>query len=1079
LLLDQRQRWQRGERAFVETFLRQHPALAADTEAVLDLIFQEIALRERRGESAPLEEYLGRFPHLGEQLRHQFEVDRALLADLLASEDTAVGLGMPGDAALDSGVQLVAGYEILSVLGRGGMGVVYKARQTALKRVVALKMVLTGGHAGAKELARFRIEAEAAARLQHPNIVQIYEVGEHDGQPYFSMEYVDGGSLAQRLDGTPQPAGDAACLTETLARAVHAAHQRGVIHRDLKPGNVLLGPGGEPKVADFGLAKRLDESGGNTRTNDILGTPSYMSPEQAGGRSKEVTAAADTYALGAILYELLTGRPPFLGETPLDTVQQILSRDPVPPRQLQSRVPRDLETVCLKCLEKDPRKRYPTALDLAEELRRFREGEPVQARPAGPVVRVVKWARRRPAVAALVALAGVLVVAVLGGWALYRWRARQAESAARARALVARLTATDTPRVPELVEELGPLRPWADPLLRDVLASANSDGPESLHASLALLPVDAGQKPFLARRLLRAPPADLLVLRGQLRPDAAGLAPDLWRTAAGSDEAAFCALGALAEFAPEDDRWAGAAPAVADRLVRENPLRLGPWLEVFRPARGRLLAALAAVFEEPNRPTEERNLATAILADYAADRPDLLVRLASGADAHRFALLWPPLQRQASQTVPLLRDVLAERPGADAADADRDALARRQANAAAALLRLGEENPAWPLLQHTPDPTVRSYLVHRLAALGVEPAALLRRFDHEPDASARRALLLALGEFPPGKLPAAEQQALADRLLEDYRTDPDPGTHSAIDWLLRQRWGRSADLERLDCRLAGETAVGRRWFVNCQGQTYAVVKGPVDFDMGSPESEPGRDAGEVRHHKRIPHSFALATRAVTVADFQRFLAEHPEVKPKYEKKFSPDPDGPFPSLTWYEAAAYCRWLSEKDHVPEEQMCYPPINEIHEGMTLPADYLHRDGYRLPTEAEWEYGCRAEAETSRFFGRSDELLDRYAWSLANARNRAWPVGMLKPNDLGLFDAHGNVWNWTQDRLLPYREGDDVEEDVLKVSNSYERVLRGGSFFVVAGDVRCAYRFHFPPFGRFYSDGLRPARGYRGDP
>jgi formylglycine-generating enzyme required for sulfatase activity len=297
--------------------------------------------------------------------------------------------------------------------------------------------------------------------------------------------------------------------------------------------------------------------------------------------------------------------------------------------------------------------------------------------------------------------------------------------------------------------------------------------------------------------------------------------------------------------------------------------------------------------------------------------------------------------------------------------------------------------------------------------------------------------------------------------------------------LLRQRWGRAADLERLDCRLAGEPAAGRRWFVNCQGQTYAVVKGPVEFYVGSPESEPGRDAGELQHHKTIPHSFALATRAVTVADFQRFLAEHPEVKPSYPKKFSPDPDGPMPALTWYEAAAYCRWLSEKDHVPDDQMCYPSIEKIHDGMTLPADYLHRDGYRLPTEAEWEYGCRAGAETSRFFGRSDELLDRYAWSLTNARNRAWPVGMLKPNDLGLFDAHGNVWNWTQDRLLPYQAGDDVEDEVLKVANGDERVVRGGSFFVVAGDVRCAYRFHFPPFSRFYSNGLRPARGYHGDP
>jgi WD40 repeat protein len=304
----------------------------------------------------------------------------------------------------------VPGYAVLELLGKGGMGIVYKARQVALGRTVALKMILHAEHAGDDERRRFRAEAEAVASLQHPHIVQIHEVGEHAGLPYFSLEFCPGGSLEKELDGTPWEGKRAAVLIETLARAMHAAHQKGLVHRDLKPANVLLAEGGTPKITDFGLAKRLDVQG-PTQTGAVLGTPSYMAPEQAGGR-KDVGPATDVYALGAILYELLTGRPPFRAATPLDTVLQVLSDEPVPVRRLQPKVPRDLETICLKCLEKDARKRYAGAEALAEDLRRFAADEPVTARPVGLAGRAVRWARRRPAVAAL--LAGMMGMAAVG-----------------------------------------------------------------------------------------------------------------------------------------------------------------------------------------------------------------------------------------------------------------------------------------------------------------------------------------------------------------------------------------------------------------------------------------------------------------------------------------------------------------------------------------------------------------------------------------------------------------------------------------------------------------------------------------
>jgi WD40 repeat protein len=305
----------------------------------------------------------------------------------------------------------VPGYEILSELGRGGMGVVYKAEQLSLKRLVALKMILAGGHAGAAECNRFRAEAEAVARLQHPNIVQIYEIGEVAGRPYLSLEFIDGGCLASQLDGTPWPGAKAASLIETLADAIHYAHECGIIHRDLKPANILL-QSGVPKITDFGLAKQRDGAVGLTASGVVMGTPSYMAPEQAQGK-KDVGPAADLYALGSILYELLTGRPPFRAATAMDTIHQVIGSEPVAPCQLQPKLARDLETITLKCLEKDPPRRYATARALAEDLRRFQAGDPVLARPIGAVARFGRWCRHRPVVAGLLAISSCLAIALV------------------------------------------------------------------------------------------------------------------------------------------------------------------------------------------------------------------------------------------------------------------------------------------------------------------------------------------------------------------------------------------------------------------------------------------------------------------------------------------------------------------------------------------------------------------------------------------------------------------------------------------------------------------------------------------
>jgi serine/threonine-protein kinase len=308
----------------------------------------------------------------------------------------------------------VPGFEILGELGRGGMGVVYKARHLKLKRLVALKMLLAGSHASESGLTRFQGEAEAVARLKHPNIVQVYDISEHEGRPYFSMEFVEGGSLSGKTSGDPQPLREAAQMVATLAEAMHYAHENEIIHRDLKPANVLLTREGQPKITDFGLAKQLDDTSHLSQTGDVMGTPSYMAPEQAAGRVKQLGPPADVWALGAVLYELLTGRPPFKSETPMDTLLQVLYADPVPPSFLRAKLPCDLETICMKCLEKDQARRYASARALAEDLQRYLKGEPIVARPVGGLVRSWKWIKRHPTVAASLAVTLLALVVVIG-----------------------------------------------------------------------------------------------------------------------------------------------------------------------------------------------------------------------------------------------------------------------------------------------------------------------------------------------------------------------------------------------------------------------------------------------------------------------------------------------------------------------------------------------------------------------------------------------------------------------------------------------------------------------------------------
>jgi serine/threonine-protein kinase len=357
-------------------------------------------------------------PELLAEVRQRWEafrrVDGALSA-LFPDPETPQGADATVTVPRPAELPQVPGYQVETLLGHGGMGVVYRARHLRLGRAVALKMLLAGPYARREELERFLREAQAVAGLHHANIVQVYNAGEVDGRPFFTMELMEGGSLAEQIHGAPQPARQAAALVATLADAVHAAHQSGIVHRDLKPSNILLTADGTLKVTDFGLARRLEGNGGLTLSGAPMGTPSYMAPEQARGERRALAPATDVYALGAILYELLTGRPPFRADSPAATLQQVVTNEPVPPARLNPQVPRDLATICLKCLHKEPARRYASAAALADDLRRFLNGEPITARRTGRLERFARWARRQPAAAALVVVTLLAATIIFGG----------------------------------------------------------------------------------------------------------------------------------------------------------------------------------------------------------------------------------------------------------------------------------------------------------------------------------------------------------------------------------------------------------------------------------------------------------------------------------------------------------------------------------------------------------------------------------------------------------------------------------------------------------------------------------------
>jgi serine/threonine protein kinase/formylglycine-generating enzyme required for sulfatase activity len=685
-----------------------------------------------------------------------------------------------------------------------------------------------------------------------------------------------------------------------------------------------------------------------------------------------------------------------------------------------------------------------------------------------------------------------LVVLTLAGVVVSRQIEARRESDYAA-SLVRQLLAAEISQVPSIVQKLDGYRVPADPLLKQEDAQTAPGSNQKLHAALALLPVDATRVLYLGEQLPLVSPAQFRVLRDALLPYQEGLRESLWKLTLDPNreiQQRFQAACALATYAPDDRRWAELSTFAAGRLVKLEASALVEWRETLRSAKSQLIKPLAMIYRDKKQTELSRTYATETLADYAADRPEELFDLLADAEPFQFLILFDKLAAHKDRAVALAQEELAQQPSASAGEDQKERLAKRQANAAVALSRMGQADRVWRLFQYNADPRARSYVVHWMSPLGGDPLMLIQRLETESDVTVRRALVLALGEFTETQFSVAQRTPLIEKLVAVFENEPDAGLHGAVEWLLR-KWGRGDRLEaaldklRSDDRQlqARKGTDKRQWYIGMQKQTFVILDGG-EFRMGSPTSEPDRAATESLRTCRIGRRLAISAHEVTRVQWSTFErgVHLAYVTPTTTlSSFVRTDDSPQTGVSWYAAAHYCNWLSEQEGIPKEQWCYEtnPHGAYAAGMKPKDHLLTLTGYRLPTDAEWEYACRAGTATSRYYGVAETLLANYAWYQANGQNRTWPVGSLKPNDLGIFDMLGNAWEWCFDIYVDRPQRSTAVSDdtvaIQPVEDRVPRVLRGGAFDVHPQFLRSASRVDTAPANRDAVIGLRPVRTY----
>ena len=646
----------------------------------------------------------------------------------------------------------------------------------------------------------------------------------------------------------------------------------------------------------------------------------------------------------------------------------------------------------------------------------------------------------------------------------------------KSKGLVEKLLSANLEEVPAIVLEMRPYSRSVLPILETESQKAflKSDIPKMVRSSIALLPTSSSNLDYLSKYLLNAKPEELNILISALEPFKDQITTGLWDRIVRDDRAETEFLrvaSALASFDPSNLKWLALAQALVDRLVSENPLFLKIWKESFAPIKSFLVPPLKRVLQEKGVSSDSRKIIAAnILADYVSNSPEDLADLIMNSDEALFAIFLPVAKQNLRACIPYFELELDKDVYVDQSTNLREKNAARQANAAVFLMLHGRTQKVWPLFKHGMIPSVRSFLIHRVASFKVNPSVVLARVSEEKDVSARRALYLLLGEYDLASFQGEEKDLLIKNLQNVYKNDPDPGIHSSVEWLLKT-WDEADFVETINQEWAKSFAVistgPKNWMINSQGQTLVKLPLPGEFMMGSPTFEQGNSLNEKQHKVGIPRSIVMANKPVTLDQFEKMV---PGYRGRYsERKFGRSGDLPVIAVSWFEAAKYCNWLNQQENIPEDQWCY----EIKGASTrLKTDYLSLKGYRLPTEAEMEFAIRSNTTSARFYGDGDTLLEKYAWYLKNSQEMPWPVGSLKPNDFGLFDVLGNCWCWCNDAYKKYPDTDFSEdrEFSLWAHPNINRIIRGGGFYFPAPYLRSSYRENILPTSRDIFAGFR---------